>query len=74
MSLRLVLCNFQVDQPWPFEMRDHSGRMHVLDMQPGDIIIYESATCAHRRSKPLKGNYYANTFMRFRPKGWTWEY
>lgn len=63
-----------MDEPWPFEMRDHSGRLNTLDMKPGEAVIYESSTCSHLRRHPLKGVFYANTFMRFRPRGWTWSY
>lgn len=36
--------------------------------------MYESAVCAHARSKPLQGSHYTNLFMRFRPAGWTFSY
>ncbi len=70
----LINVDQDVSQPWPFEMRDHTGTMRPLHMKPGEVVMYESATCAHRRSVPLQGSFYTNLFMRFKPKGWTYSY
>ena len=71
----LINVDQDVSEPWPFEMRDHSGKLHSLHMKPGEVVIYESATCAHQRSQPLPaGGHYTNLFMRFKPKGWTFTY
>lgn len=55
-------------------MADHSGNVHTLNLQPGELVMYESAVCAHARPRPLQGSHYTNLFMRFRPKGWTFSY
>lgn len=71
----LINLDQDVKEPWPFEMRDHSGKLHALHMRPGEVVMYESAKCAHRRSRPLPpGGYYTNLFLRFKPKGWTFTY
>jgi len=70
-----VLMNIDQDikEPWPFKMRNHKGEVTDLHLKPGQMVVYESATCAHYRDTPLVGNYYANTFLRFKPKGWVWD-
>ncbi len=32
-------------EPWFIEIYDFSGRLHEIEMQPGDIVYYESARC-----------------------------
>lgn len=71
----LINVDQDVSEPWPFEMKDHAGKLHSLHMKPGEVVIYESATCAHQRSRPLpSGGHYTNLFMRFKPKGWRFTY
>lgn len=71
----LINVDQNVSGLWPFEMKDHAGKLHSLHMKPGEVVIYESATCAHQRSHPLpSGGHYTNLFMRFKPKGWTFSY
>lgn len=56
-------------------MKDHSGRQHPLNLRPGEVVMYESAVCAHSRPRPLQASsHYTNLFMRFRPAGWTFSY
>lgn len=56
-----------VDEPWPLEVYDHDGRAHNITMEPGDMILYEGHTVLHGRPFPLKGKYYANIFIHFKP-------
>lgn len=51
-------------------MTDHSS----LTQTPRQFVMYESAVCAHARSRPLQGSHYTNCFLRFRPAGWTFSY
>jgi prolyl 4-hydroxylase len=39
----LINVDQDVEEPWPFEIRDHTGQMHPIHMKPGDAIIYESS-------------------------------
>ena len=34
-------------EDWPLEIYDHAGQMHRVPMQPGDIVLYESAKNTH---------------------------
>jgi len=56
-----------VDEDWPLEVYDHDGRAHNITIQPGDMILYESHSVLHGRPFPLKGKYYANIFVHFKP-------
>lgn len=56
-----------VDEPWPIEVYDHSGKAWNVTMQPGDMALYESHTVLHGRPFPMKGRFYANLFVHFQP-------
>jgi prolyl 4-hydroxylase len=30
-----------VNEPWPIEVYDHSGKAHNVSMEPGDMVLYE---------------------------------
>jgi len=62
----IVNIDQDVDEPWPLEIRDHAGQLHNITMVPGDIIMYEGATCEHGRQYPLNGRWLANTFIHFK--------
>ncbi|KAJ1449361.1 hypothetical protein M885DRAFT_535999 [Pelagophyceae sp. CCMP2097] len=60
-----------VRTPWPLEILDHSGKHHAVVMQPGDLLLYESAKLLHGRPQPLDGDSYANVFVHYAPEtGW----
>ena len=41
-------------------------------MQPGEIILYESASVIHGRPEEFKGDLFANIFVHYAPvDGWT---
>lgn len=55
--------------PWKVEIYDFADRLHEIEMEPGDIVYYESARCLHGRMAPLDGGYYVNLFSHYRPIG-----
>jgi len=58
-------------EPWPLEIVSHDGSKHEVDDAAGDIIFYESASCAHaREGKRLNGREVANMFTHFVPRDW----
>lgn len=57
----------EVDEDWPLEIFDHAGEAHHILMKPGDMVLYESATCVHGRPTSFKGRYFANVFTHFKP-------
>lgn len=58
-----------VDEPWPLEVYSHDGRAHNVTLDPGDMLLFESASVIHGHPFPLKGRYYASIFIHFEPSG-----
>ena len=57
----------QVDEAWPLVIEDHRGIEHTVTMEPGEMVLYESARLLHGRPIPLNGSSYANLFVHFKP-------
>lgn len=58
-----------VDEDWPTEIYDHDGQAHNITLHPGEMLLFESASCIHGHPFPLKGRYYASIFIHFEPTG-----
>lgn len=58
-----------VEEPWPLEIFDHDGKAHQALLEPGDMLLYEGATCAHGRPTALNGRFMANVFIHFNEHG-----
>lgn len=58
---------FDENEPWPIEIEDHDGVRHAVNLEPGQMLFYESASCLHGRRKVFKGKYYASIFMHYQP-------
>jgi len=56
-----------VEEDWPMEIYDHSGRAHNVTLRPGEMLLFESHSVLHGRPFPLKGKFYAMLFMHFEP-------
>jgi len=64
-----------IEEPWPLEIHDHNGKVHQVAIEPGQMILYESAKCIHGRPIPLRGHSFANCFIHFKPAGdWNPDY
>jgi hypothetical protein len=59
-----------VSRPWPLQIYSHAGAASRVELQPGDVLLYESAACVHGREEPLFGDFYTNVFFHFRPLNW----
>lgn len=59
---------------WPLHIYDHAGMLHKVPARSGQLILYESATCAHGRPDSFPGREMANVFVHFRPAGWPEAY
>jgi hypothetical protein len=57
-----------LESPWPLDIIGHNGRLVKVTMKPGDMVLYEGASCAHGRPAPLVGRFMANTFLHMRPR------
>jgi hypothetical protein len=59
----------ETDEPWPLEIYEHNGRAVNITLDPGDLLLFETASVIHGHPFPLKGNYYASIFLHFEPTG-----
>jgi hypothetical protein len=55
------------NNPWPIEIEDHNGVIHAVNLEPGQMLFYESAACVHGRREIFRGKYYAGLFVHYRP-------
>jgi prolyl 4-hydroxylase len=53
--------------PWPLHVTDADGRHHELTLEPGELMLYESARIVHGRPVPLNGRYSAGLFIHYQP-------
>ena len=59
---------------WPLEVIKYSGQRATVILQPGDMLLYESAKLIHSRPEVFEGSKYANAFFHFSPvDGWHYE-
>ena len=56
-----------MDQKWPVTLIDHQGKKQKIFLNPGEMILYESASVPHGRQFPLEGEFYDNVFIHFVP-------
>ena len=54
-------------EPWPIQIEDHDGNLHSVNLNPGEMLHYESAKCLHGRMRVLKGKYYGSIFIHYAP-------
>ena len=60
----------KVDEPWPLEIMGYDNKIHKTYLEPGEMLFYESAKLLHGRTSYLKGDYYVNLFLHYRPATW----
>lgn len=56
-----------MDKDWPLVIINREGKRENIYMEPGDMVLYESASLPHSREQPLEGDYYTNMFIHFAP-------
>jgi prolyl 4-hydroxylase len=61
-----------VEEDWPLQILDHTGRPHSVILHPGEMVWYESARLVHARMSPLKGKAFENIFVHFMPRSLAW--
>ena len=67
-SIIINVAQTDTKEPWPLEIYDHAGRMHVAVMTPGDIIYYESAMSA-LQGETLRRGFFCKRFHALRKHG-----
>lgn len=58
------------DEEWRLEIEDHNKEIVRIDLNPGGMLMYESAKCRHARTTPFMGNYYNNFYVHYTLKNW----
>jgi SM-20-related protein len=66
----IVHIGHDTDEPWPLWFRDLHGDEHDIVLEPGEMLLYESARCPHGRVVPLRGDSYCSLFVHYRPVDW----
>jgi prolyl 4-hydroxylase len=61
----IIIVDKKVDNDWALDIQDHDGNWHKVYAEPGDMILYESATNVHGRIEPFNGEYYRNFFLHY---------
>ena len=56
----------RLESAWPLIIEDR-GRMNDIELQPGEMVLFESLRLLHGRPQPLRGDFYAGVFAHFRP-------
>ncbi|MEM7587716.1 MAG: hypothetical protein AAF560_30290 [Acidobacteriota bacterium] len=59
----------ELDEPWPLRIEDIEGRVHDVDLAPGEVVFYEGARLLHGRPWPLRGDYCLCLTLHYRPSG-----
>ena len=53
---------------WPIDIESHdTGELFSLELQPGQMLFYESAKCLHGRMSEFNGKYYGSIFLHYQP-------
>jgi len=59
----------EVEEDWVLYIKDHQGNTHQVVLAPGEMVWYESARLVHGRMQHMRGSYYDNMFLHYRPRG-----
>ena len=62
-----ITLDYDIEEPWclVLELKDD---IVEVDLKPGQMMMYEGSTVPHSRPFPLKGNYYANMYLHYKPR------
>lgn len=58
---------------WPLDIQNHNGVWKKVYAEPGEMILYESATCEHGREELFGGTYFRNMFVHYKLKDFVYE-
>lgn len=61
----IVCVDKKVNQDWALDFCDHRGVWQEVFLEPGEMLLYESAVCQHARFKPFDGEFYNNLFVHY---------
>jgi len=64
-----ICVDHALDAPWPLHIESIDGEVRQIDLEPGELVLYEGARLVHGRPYPLDGEFYAGVFVHYRPAG-----
>ncbi len=50
---------------WALDIQDHNGNWNKVYANVGEMILYESARCAHGRVDSFQGTYFRNFYVHY---------
>ena len=53
------------DAPWNLNIQDHDKQWWGVDVEPGQMIMFESGCCIHGRLDAYQGTYFDNLYTHF---------
>lgn len=53
------------DAPWNLNIQDHDKQWWAVDVEPGQMIMFESGCCMHGRLDKYQGTYFDNLYTHF---------
>ena len=59
--------------PWPLHIENADGSASQINLQPGELVLYEGTRLIHGRPYPLDGDFYAGIFVHYRPADWAFQ-
>lgn len=57
---------------WALDIQGHDGEWYEVFAEPGEMILYESATCEHGRNKPFQGTHFRNFYTHYKLLDWVY--
>lgn len=68
-----ICVDSDLEEPWPLYVEDDEGKVHEIDMKPGDMVFFEGARLVHGRPYAMNGSFFASIFVHFTPIDWEAE-
>lgn len=65
-DLRCGCQNKEFGNDWPLNIIDHNGNEHSVYLEPGEMVLYESAVCEHGRKNLFEGEFFNNMFVHYK--------
>lgn len=53
------------DHSWNLNIQDHDAQWWAVDVEPGQMIMFESGVCIHGRLDPFQGTYFDNIYAHY---------
>jgi prolyl 4-hydroxylase len=71
LSAIINIGQINMKEPWALSVENRTSSPRDIIFENGfDVVLYESASLVHGRTKPLQGEAFANLFIHFAPDDW----